>query len=143
MSRDDWFRNRKWDAATEAHFLQKLSRARDDVEQFVEVLFSNGTKRNKFAYPSMSENNIDSPGHFGDSLVQAIEVSRLSHVALNARNVGSDCLHRLVEFLLTSARDEDMGALLDEKLCRGQTNPLRASSNHCYFSFQLLSFGHR
>jgi tetratricopeptide (TPR) repeat protein len=29
MGRDDWFRNKRWDAATEAHFHEKLRRARN------------------------------------------------------------------------------------------------------------------
>jgi tetratricopeptide (TPR) repeat protein len=32
MGRDDWFRNNKWDAATEAHFNEKLCRARDKAQ---------------------------------------------------------------------------------------------------------------
>src|SRR6478735_9407868 len=32
MGRDDWFRNEKWDAATEAHFNEKLRRARDKAQ---------------------------------------------------------------------------------------------------------------
>jgi len=32
MSREDWFRNKKWDAATEAHFDEKLRRARDKAQ---------------------------------------------------------------------------------------------------------------
>src|SRR5262249_33863345 len=87
----------------------------------------------------VGENNIDCPRHLGDSLVKAIEISRLSNVALNSRNVGADCLHRLVEFLLTAASDEDMGALFDEKLCRGQSNPFGASSDHGRLAFELFS----
>lgn len=32
MSRDDWFRNKKWDAATESHFNEKLRRARGKAQ---------------------------------------------------------------------------------------------------------------
>jgi tetratricopeptide (TPR) repeat protein len=32
MGRDEWFRNQKWDAATEAHFNEKLRRARDKAQ---------------------------------------------------------------------------------------------------------------
>jgi tetratricopeptide (TPR) repeat protein len=32
MGRDDWFRNNKWDAATETHFNEKLRRARDKAQ---------------------------------------------------------------------------------------------------------------
>jgi hypothetical protein len=32
MGRDDWFRNKKWDAATQAHFNEKLRRARDKAQ---------------------------------------------------------------------------------------------------------------
>src|SRR5215469_5674416 len=101
------------------------------------MLFSDGSKGNKFANTGVGENNIDSPRRLGDGLVKAIEVSRLSSVALNSRNVGADCLHRLVEFLLTAARDENMG-VFNEKPCRGQSNPFGASSDHGCLAFELF-----
>jgi len=61
--------------------------------------------------------------HVRDSLVKTIKVSQLGNVSLNPRNVGADFLHGLVEFLLAAARDEDIGTLFDEKLCRSQPNP--------------------
>ena len=32
MGRDEWFRNKTWDATTEAHFFEKLRRARDKAQ---------------------------------------------------------------------------------------------------------------
>lgn len=32
MSRDEWFRNKTWDATTELHFFEKLRRARDKAQ---------------------------------------------------------------------------------------------------------------
>ena len=46
----------------------------------------------------------------------------MGDVALNSRNVGADCLHSLVEFLLATARYEDIGTLFDEKFCRSESN---------------------
>ncbi len=82
------------------------------------MLFGDGPKGNKFANASVGENNIDSPLHLRNGLVKAIKVSQLGDVSLNSRNVGADCLHGLVEFPLAAARDEDIGTLFDEKLCR-------------------------
>src|ERR1700682_3215498 len=89
------------------------------------MLFSDLPKGNKFANAGVRENNIDSPLHPRDGLVKTIKVSQLGNVSLNARNVGADCLHGLVEFLLAAARDEDIGTLLDEDLRRRPPNPFR------------------
>src|SRR6266403_134257 len=104
------------------------------------MLFGDGPKGNKFANASVGENNIDSPLHLSDGLVTAIKVSQLGNVSLNARNVGADCLHGLVEFLLAAARDEDIGTLFDEKLCCSQSNPFCAAGDDGGLAFEL--FGH-
>src|SRR5216683_1687862 len=109
-----------------------------DVEQFVEMLFGDGPKGNKFAKASVGENNIDSPLHFRDSLVKTIKVSQLGNVSLNSRNVGVDCLHGLVEFLLAAAGDEDIGTLFDEKLCRSQSNPFCPAGDDSNLTFELF-----
>src|ERR1700675_3512888 len=101
------------------------------------MLFGDGPKGNKFANASVGENNIDSPLYPRDGLVKTIKVSQVGNVSLNSRNVGADCLHGLVEFLLAAARDEDERALFDEKLCRSQPNPFRSPSDDGHFSLQL------
>src|SRR6266850_3357550 len=104
------------------------------------MLFGDGPKGNKFANPSVGENNIDSPLHLSNRLVKTIKVSRLGNVSLNSRNVGADCLHGLVEFLLTAARDEDIGTLFDEKFSSSQPNPFCSAGNDGGLAFEL--FGH-
>src|ERR1700738_2229632 len=69
-----------------------------DVEQLVEMLFGDGPKGNKFANAGVGENNIDSPLHFRDGLVETIKVGRIGNVSLNARSVAADCLYGLGEF---------------------------------------------
>src|SRR5258708_5612884 len=104
------------------------------------MLFGDGPKGNKFANAGVGKNNIDSPLHLSDGLVKTIKVSQLGNVSLNSRNVVTDCLHGLVEFLLAAARDEDIGPLFDEKFWSGQSNPLCSAGNDGDLAFEL--FGH-
>src|SRR6267143_449326 len=104
------------------------------------MLFGDGRKGNKFGNAGVGENNIDSLLHLGDGLVQTIKVSQLGNVSLNSRNVGADCLHGLVEFLLAAACDEDIGALFDEPLCSSQPNPLCPAGDDGGLASEL--FGH-
>src|SRR5260370_42056368 len=104
------------------------------------MLCRDGPKGNKFANAGVGENNIDSPLQFKDRLVKTIKVSQLGNVALNSRNVGADCLHGLVEFLLAAARNEDIGTLFDEKLSRSEPNPFCPAGDDGGLAFEL--FGH-
>src|SRR6267143_5966991 len=104
------------------------------------MLFSDLPKGNKFAHAGVRENNINSPLHLRDGLVKTINVSQLGNVSLNSRNVGANCLHGLVEFLLAAARDEDIGTLFDEELCCCQSNPFCAAGDDSDLAFEL--FGH-
>src|SRR5712664_702491 len=107
------------------------------------MLFGDGPKGNKFANAGVGENNVDSPLQLRDGLVETIKVSQLGNVSLNARNVAADCLYGLVELLLATARDEDVGTLFDEEFRRSQPYPFRAPGDDDYFPLQLLTFGHR
>src|SRR5882724_11375787 len=104
------------------------------------MLFGDGPKRNKFADPSVGENNIDSPLHLRDGLVKTIKVSQSGNVSLNPGNVGADCLHGLVEFLPAAARDEDIGTFFDEKFSSSQPNSFCPTSDDGGLAFEL--FGH-
>src|SRR5229473_5631381 len=100
------------------------------------MLFGDGPKGNKFADAGVGENNIDSAFHLGNSLVETIKVGQFGNVSLNAGNVAADCLHGLVEFFLAAARDEDKGALFDEKLCRGESNSFCAAGDNSDLTFE-------
>src|SRR6266550_4270773 len=104
------------------------------------MLFSDLPKGNKFAHAGVGENNINSPLNLRDGLVKTIKVSQLGNVSLNSRNVGADCLHGLVKFLLAAARDEDIGTLLDEKFSSSQPNPFCSAGYDGDLAFEL--FGH-
>src|ERR1700730_18308241 len=104
------------------------------------MLFGDGPKGNKFANAGVGENNVDSPLHLRNGLVQTIKVTQLGDVSLNSRNVGADCLHGLVEFLLAAARDEDIGTLFDEKFRSSQPNPFCAAGDDRGLAFEF--FGH-
>src|SRR6202049_2761406 len=104
------------------------------------MLFGDGPKGNQFDSAGVGEDNIDSPLHFGDGLVQTIKVSQLGNVSLNSRNVGADCLHGLVEFLLAAARDEDVGTLFDEQSCRSQPYTFRPAGNYGGLALELLGY---
>src|SRR5271163_1628856 len=105
------------------------------------MLFGDGPKGNKFANASVSKNNIESPLHLGNGLVKTIKVREFGDVTLNARDISADCLHGLVEFFLTAARDEDISTLCDEKFCRSQSNSFCASRDDSHLSFEF--FRHR
>src|SRR6266852_4042870 len=102
------------------------------------MLFGDGPEGHKFANSSVSKNNIDSALHLGNSLVKAIKVRDFGNVALNATNIAADCLHRLVEFLLAPACDEDIRTLFDEKFCRSQPNSFRAAGDDGDLAFELF-----
>src|ERR1700692_2923156 len=103
------------------------------------MLFGNGAKGNEFAYASVSENNVDSPLRLGAGLVETIKVGQLRDVALNSRNVGADCLHGLVEFLLATARYKNVRTLSGEKFCRGEPNPFCSAGDDGGLAFELFS----
>src|SRR3982074_3756941 len=105
------------------------------------MLFGDGPKGNKFANAGVGENNIDSPLPLSDGLVKTIKVSQLGNVSLNSRNVGADCLHGLVKFLLAAARDEDIRTLFDKKLCRSEPNPFCAAGDDSDLTFELFRHG--
>ena len=65
-----------------------------DVEQLVEMLFGDGSEENKFGKAGVGENNIESPLHLGDGLVEPIKVGRVGNVSLNARHIGADSTAR-------------------------------------------------
>jgi hypothetical protein len=54
---------------------------------------------------------------------------------LNTKDIAPDHLHGLVELYLPAARDEDIGALFDEKPCRSQPNSFCAAGDNRCFTF--------
>jgi hypothetical protein len=61
----------------------------------------------------------------------------LATSALNANYIAADCLHGLIEFLLTTARDEEVSTFSDEALGCGQPYTGFDASNDSRFSLQF------
>src|ERR1700685_3088048 len=88
-----------------------------DIEQPVKMSFGDVAEGHEFADAGVGEDNIDSPLHFADCLVEKVKIGHFGNVALNTGRIGSDCLHGLVELLLAAPCDENIGTLFDEQFC--------------------------
>jgi hypothetical protein len=71
---------------------------------------------------------------------QPVEVREVRDVAWHSSDVLADLLHRLIEFRLAAAGDEDISPFVYELSCRGQANATVAAGNEGNFSFKL-TFG--
>src|SRR2546429_9339045 len=87
------------------------------------MLFRYLSQRSKPTDTGVSEKNIDSPIRL-DDFVETINVGEFGNVSLNACNVLADCLHGLVEFLLATACDEDVGTFVNKQLSCREPIPL-------------------
>jgi len=87
------------------------------------MLFGDCPEGNKFANASVGKNNIDSPLYLRDGLVETIKVGQFGNVSLYARNVAADRLYGLVEFLLATARDEDVRTSLTNSFAAANPIP--------------------
>ena len=106
------------------------------------MLLSDLSQRSKFSDACVGKKHIDFSLRF-DCLVETIKVGQFGNVSLNAPHVAADRLYGRIELFLTATNDEDVGTFFHEELCCSQPYPGCATSNHGYFSLQLLSFGHR
>ena len=111
--------------------LDRLYETVSEVKGRIDIVFANAGIR---------EHNIDLSLRLRDGLVKTIKVGQLGNVSSNPSNVAADCLHSRVEFLLAAARDEDIGALCNEKFCRSKSNPFSSAGDDCSFAFEF--FGH-
>src|ERR1700686_4036348 len=100
------------------------------------MLFCNTSQGSNLGNSGVGEYDIDLPLRL-DGLVETIKVGKLGNVALNAGHVAADCLHGLIQFLLATARDEDVGALSDEEFRRSQAYARRTAGDDSHFSVQL------
>ncbi len=92
-------------------------RAHVEVESLVEVLFGDLFERGGLTLAGAGKEDVD-PALFAlDGLVEAVEVGEIAGIALYAGDVLADELHGLIELLLATSGDEDVGALFNEELC--------------------------
>src|ERR1700675_2118013 len=109
-----------------------------DIEELVKMFFGDVAERHEFADAGVGEDNIDSPLHFADCLVEKIKIGHFGDVALNTGCIGTDCLHSLVELLLAAPCDENISAFIDEQFCSCQSNPFRSAGDDGDLAFELF-----
>ena len=78
------------------------------------MLFRDVYQGRKFSDTGVSKNDIDSSFRL-DRLVEPIKVGQFGNISLNAGDIPADCLYRLIELLLTAARDEDISTFSYEE----------------------------
>src|SRR5882724_9149186 len=101
------------------------------------MLLRDLSQRSKLTKAGVSEKDIDSPLRL-DRLVEAIKVGQFGNVSLNAGNIAADCLHGVVEFLLATARDEDIGTFVNKQLSRREPYPTAPSRDDRNLTFEFL-----
>src|SRR5258708_826203 len=97
--------------------------------------FCDAGQGSHFSNTGVGENDIDSSLRL-DGLIESVKVGQFGNVSLNASHIAADGLHGLIKFLLTTARDEDIGAFPDEQLGRSQPNSRRAAGDDSHLSVQ-------
>jgi hypothetical protein len=72
-----------------------------------------------------------------DRVEQTVEVVEIGCVAAHAGHVPANQLDGLVERLLPSARDENIGAFFNEPLGARQRHPARSARDDCNLTLKL------
>src|ERR1700736_37595 len=97
------------------------------------MLLGDASQGSKFTEAGVGEHDIDSPLLL-DCLVETIEVCQFGNVSLDTGDAAANRLHGLIEFLLATTRNEDMGPLPDEELRARQADPRAAAGDNCDFA---------
>src|SRR5258707_8393248 len=105
------------------------------------MLLREACQGSEFAGAGISDQDLDlSLGLHG--FVESIEVLQFGDVSPNACNLAADRLDGFVEFLLTAACYEDVGAFIDEPLRRGEAYSRCAAGDHGHLSLPLTHHRH-
>src|SRR5215475_7089614 len=77
---------------------------------------------------------------FFDLREETIKIGQIRAIALNRGHILSNLLDRAVQFLLTTASNEDVRAFAHKTLRRGGPYPTIAAGNQCDFSCLVVSY---
>src|SRR5712691_5975856 len=105
----------------------------DRVIELLSYLAEGGIRRNA----GIREDNIERALLPLDLCEEAIEIAKARDVALYAGDIPSDPLYRRRQLRITAPRYEDVRAFVHKLLRRRKANAAIATSNECYFSFEL------
>src|SRR6266446_1159805 len=108
-----------------------------DVEDRVEVLFSDLAQGRKLGPTGIREDNIQLGLLALDVCEEPIKIAEVRHVALETADISSDLLYRRRQLQIAAPRDEDVRAFVHELLRGRKANAAVATGNECSFSFKL------
>ncbi len=106
----------------------------------VDVLLRQAAQRGQYRPAGICENDVDTSHFTANLVVEAVEISRLSDIALDGRRTRTEQGSRRFEFCLPAARDVNARAFLHENLSRRQADPRASTSDDSDLSIEFWHF---
>lgn len=101
-----------------------------DADDVVELGFADGAEAIAISDSGVRDDRVEAAQWSDQLVVQVFHVLLDRHIGSDAQAVGAEFRARVVEFVLSPARDDDLSALGDELFGDAEADSLRAAGNH-------------
>lgn len=103
------------------------------------MLFGDVAELHEFEESGVEHQHIDTPVLRLDGRIEAVDVGEICGVRLDRHRAVPDIRHRLVEFGLSTAGDDDMRPLCGEGLRDSQADSCAAAGNDRDLAIQFIA----